>query len=164
MATSYPTTDAVTGAALTRADYGADKAVTTGRVQQLIDLTLCACRIAFPFKFAEQTTQATSYADLYARQVQFPDWGEEGAGTLTVKVEAKVSANNADIRLKDDTSGTTGDVVNLTNAAYEDKTLTLTVGSDWGDADRLIIVQGQVSNAADTLAAQETKVRAWFTD
>ena len=166
MATSWPTTDAVTSAALVPAThFAADKAVSTGRVGHIVDMILCLMRTAFDCGFAEQTTQAVSAAPatLASFYMTPPDWSEH-AGTLEMTLEAKVDANNADIWLKDSVSGNTGTPVNLTNAAYADKTITLTIDASWGDTERLIVVQGQVSNGADTLAVRETQVRTRFTD
>lgn len=166
MATTWPASDAVTGATMAASHYDSDHAISTGRVQQLIDMILCGLQTSFSMEFGAQTTQSGTYADLASLTIQVPDWAATTMNTLVVPVEAYMDANGGDVRLKDEDSADTGTAVAVDNTgSYADKTLELSIGSTWGDTDRTIIVQGKVDNASvDTLTCRATKVRARFED
>jgi len=127
MATNYPSSDPISGAALESSNYGVDKAVSTGRVSNLIDILKTIWQTGSELRFAETTTTSTTFVRLHDSYQVIPDWATIEVLTLKVTLKVKVSAGTGTLKLV--VNSVSGPEVTVTSTTYVDKELTISMST-----------------------------------
>lgn len=117
-----------------------------------------------PMDITEKSTSSSSYVTLWNFPVHIPSAVAEPKNTaeITAWLEAKVSANNGDFRLKDSASGNVGSAVNVTATSYADIEPTLTIQNAWRGTTRTIIVQTRQNTAGTAFGKAENSIASRF--